>query len=143
VPTMGVDASGRVYVAWSQRTPPYGDARIMMTSSADFVTWTTPAAVDNANLSDDAGVIFSRGHQFMPALTFSDGRLMLLYYDERFDHTIGLFTPNDPFGPFADGRFYREKRDLRGEALSNPAAVYTPFVSDAGLTQMRHTIELR
>ncbi len=142
-PTMAVDANGRVYVAWSQRTPPNGDARIMMTSSADFATWTTPAAVDNSNLSDDAGVIFSRGHQFMPSLTFSDGRLMLIYYDERFDHTVGVFTPNSPFLAALDGRFYTEKRDKRGELTVDPTQVFTPFVSDFNLTQMRHTTETR
>src|SRR3954471_8196950 len=143
-PTMTVDASGRVYVAWSQRgVGPGGDARVVVTSSSDFVTWSAPQAADNAALSDDFGGTFTRGHQFMPTLTFSDGRLMLLYYDERFDHTIGLFTPNQPFAPGTGGRFYTEKRDPRGEAVSNPAAVYTPFVSDAGLTQMRHTVELR
>src|SRR3954465_10334762 len=133
-PTMTVDASGRVYVAWSQRgVGPGGDARIVVTSSSDFLTWTPAQAADNAALSDDFGGTFTRGHQFMPTLTFSDGRLMLLYYDERFDHTIGLFTPTHPttkaFAPAADGRFYTEKRDPRGEAVSNPAAVYTPFVS--------------
>jgi hypothetical protein len=79
----------------------------------------------------------------MPALTFSDGRLMLLYYDERFDHTVGLFTPNAPFTAGVDGRFYKENRDKRGELLDNSAPVFTPFVSDFGLTKMRHTTETR
>src|SRR4029079_7682446 len=39
-PSMTVDAAGRVYVAWSQRgVGPGGDARIVVTSSADFITW--------------------------------------------------------------------------------------------------------
>src|SRR5205085_2439596 len=37
-PTMAVDGSGRVYVAWSQRgVGPNGDARVVVTSTSDFV----------------------------------------------------------------------------------------------------------
>ena len=142
-PAMAVDGNGRVYVAWSQRGIAGSDARIVVTSSADFVTWTTPQAIDNGGLGDDFGATFTTGHQFMPTLTFSDGRLMMLYYDERFDHTVGLFAPNDPFLPEpGTGKFYKEKRDLRGE-LKDGKPFQTPFVSDFGLTEMRHTIEVR
>jgi hypothetical protein len=142
-PAMAVDANGRVYVAWAQRGLAGSDSRIAITSSADFVNWTTPVMADNETLHDDYAASFSSGHQFMPTLTFTDGRLMLLYYDERFDHTVGLFTPNNPFLPeVGTGKFYQEKRDLRGE-LKNGIPFQTPFVTDSGLTEMRHTIEVR
>ena len=38
-----------------------------------------------------------RGHQIMPAMTFANGRLTLLYYDLRLDHYADFYTP-DPAG---------------------------------------------
>ena len=55
----------------------------------------------------------------MPQLTFSQGRLMVLYYDQRLDHTLGLFTPNIPSLPTRDGSFYTVFREP--EAWSPPA----------------------
>ena len=85
-----------------------------------------------------------RGHQFMPQLTFSQGRLMLLYYDQRLDHTLGLAFPTEGF-PDANGRFYLFKRDKKAELLTNPAAVYTFTIADTipPLLSRRHTIDLR
>ena len=56
-PTMAIDGSGRVYVAWSQRgVGPGGDARIMASMSSDGVNWTAPGVVDRSP---------ERGHQIM------------------------------------------------------------------------------
>ncbi len=165
-PALTVDDSGtpgvpgRVYVAWSQRgvatsggiaTP---DARIMMSTSLDGLNWSPPFAIDNQPTSDDFANTFPRGHQFMPQLNFSGGKLMALYYDLRVDHTLGFFTPNaapncadmsnNPFCADSQGRFYKEARNLKGELAGNSqnAAVFTPFLDDAGLTARRHTIEV-
>lgn len=35
-----------------------------------------------------------RGHQIMPAMTFANGRLTLLYYDLRLDHYADIYSPN-------------------------------------------------
>ncbi len=78
----------------------------------------------------------------MPALTFSAGRLMLLYYDTRLDHTAGKFDPTLGY-PDAQGRFYLETRELVGEADLDADVVFTPRVDDASLTQRRHTIDVR
>ncbi len=143
-PTIAVDNASRVYVAWAQRVGPYGDARIMISNSTtNGLTWTTPMAIDNQPVEDDFFTLFPRGHQLMPQLTFSGGKLMALYYDLRLDHTLGFFTPNDPF--VADsplGRFYREARTPEGELPGNSTAVFTPYLDDAGLTKRRHTIEV-
>src|SRR5262249_7491421 len=97
--------------------------------------------------SDDSGNNFNRGHQFMPQLTFASGRLMLVYYDQRLDHTLSLFQPNNPFVPDPQtGRFYLRTQAKRGQLVRpRHAAVFTPFVDDDAsiLTKRRHTIDLR
>jgi hypothetical protein len=153
-PTMAVDDSGRVYVSWSQRQA-NGDARIMMSVSANGVTWTgSGSPVDLGLVADDNGNAFtnlanpSRGHQIMPTLTFNAGKLMLVYYDLRQDHTLGIFT----LTPDLTG--YTETRKLLGELDPsnpnyNPAAVFNPFMTDGAngvgttLTIRRHTIDLQ
>jgi hypothetical protein len=152
-PTVAVDDSGRVYVAWSQRQT-NGDARIVMSVSGDGLTW--PAAgtpVDLGQVPDDLGNPFpnlsnpSRGHQLMPSLSFNAGKLMLAYYDLRLDHTLGVFTPAP------DQKSYLESRQLMGELDPtsggfNPGAVFNPFITDGPLTTTttltvrRHTIDM-
>ena len=81
-PTIAVDHTGRVYVAWAARAyaadhdPINGDARIVMSTSREGLFWTFPRAVDNFP---------GRGHQMMPALTYAGGKLQLVYYDLRED----------------------------------------------------------
>jgi hypothetical protein len=153
-PTMAVDDSGRVYVSWSQRQS-NGDARIMMSVSANGVSWSgSGTPVDLGLVADDNGNSFtnlanpSRGHQIMPTLTFNAGKLMLVYYDLRQDHTLGIFT----LTPDLTG--YIETRKLLGELDPtdpnyNPAAVFNSFMTDgangvgATLTIRRHTIDLQ
>ena len=145
-PTLAVDASSRIYLAWSQRgvngSP---DARVVLTSSADAVNWSAPVPVDNATITDDAGHPFSRGHQLMPSLTVSGGKVMVLYYDLRLDHSVGVFTPNFPFVPNSGGAFYQQTRipvpGSNGQ-VDPPSSVLSPFISDAGLG-IRHTLDVR
>jgi hypothetical protein len=87
-PTMTVDDTGRVYVAWAERgfamintDPDDGDARVLLASSSNGQSWTTPVAVDNGLVA---------GHQIMPALSFAGGKLMIAYYDFRED-VSGVF----------------------------------------------------
>lgn len=135
-PTMAVDGTGRIYIAWAQKgVGPSGDARIVVTSSPDGNSWTTPTAVDPSP---------KRGHQIMPALTFAAGKLMMIFYDLREDHTVGIF---DPLG---DGS-YQESRSPRGDlapAPGEPGKVFTDFIMDQappGFSQLqrRHTIDVR
>jgi len=166
LPTMAVSVAGgvsRVHVAWAQRGATGGDARVVVATSADGgKTWGPPAMVDGGPANDefgapyttDDGQTLTRGHQIMPQMTFSGGKLMVLYYDMRLDHTTGVFAPNEPFEPDADtGRYYSETRKKQGELANppnTPEAVYRPFITDApptstepGLTLRRHTIDLR
>jgi hypothetical protein len=144
-PALTVDDTGRVYLAWSQRQAS-GDARIMMQVSADGLNWSSaPALVDNGPVLDDNGNVFSnlsgRGHQLMPSLNFSAGKLSLVYFDFRQDHTLGFFVEN------ADQVSYTETRQFEGELVGDPAStfVFNSFVSDAAppLTTRRHTVDVQ
>ncbi len=129
-PSMAIDATGRVYLVWSQRDLA-GNARIVISSSSDGVLWTTPASVDPA----------STGQQFMPSITFTAGKLMVLYYDSRDDHTIGVLSKTCPAGqtcvPF--GPFSQYQQPVADIGLPGPLP---GFVSDAGLHR-RRTIDVR
>jgi hypothetical protein len=157
-PTIAVDGNGRAYLAWSQRGAPNatnGEARIAMSTSMDGVNWSTPFFVDKGALNDRGLNVLTTsatplvaGHQFMPALTSTGGLLTLAYYDQREDHTVDLFTPNNPWARDANGFFYNEALALQDCAssfsttLCDPlGAVFTPFLSDANLTR-RHTIDV-
>jgi len=52
---------------------------------------------DVGPVADDNGMSFSnlsgRGSQLMPSLGFAGGKLTLVYYDLRQDHTTGTFVP--------------------------------------------------
>lgn len=150
---------GPLYFAWSQRgIGPNGAARIMMLAfpgnlmiSSRGITQPTPFPVDNGPITDDAGDTFTQGHQWGPSMTYIEGKLMLVYYDQRLDHTLGDDQPNVANGffvPDAQGKFYEESRQPEGELAatngSNYSAVFTPFISDADppLTLRRHTIDL-
>ena len=76
-PTVAVDNSGRVYVAFSQRNAA-GDATVNITTSADgFTNWSVLAAVAPIV----GGTSNGRGHQFMPSMMFAAGKLTLVWYD--------------------------------------------------------------
>jgi hypothetical protein len=81
-PTMALGDLGTVYLAWSQRQGgPAGQARIMISAfRKGGLSWTTPKIADQSY----TGV----GHQFMPSLTFSAWRLMLVWYDQRGDEAL-------------------------------------------------------
>ncbi|MBZ5540581.1 MAG: Ig-like domain repeat protein [Acidobacteriia bacterium] len=156
-PTIGVDGFGTVYLAWSQRgfglsanLTPTADARIVMTTSPNGSNWSKPFPIDNGPLMEgglpllsDSGQTLNRGHQVMPQITLAGGKLFVLYYDLREDHTISRYSPNSPFSPApGTGNFYQEDRVAKGELPSSPDQVFTPFLSDQGLTARRHTIDL-
>ncbi len=140
-PSITTDFFGFVYVAFSARgLSASGDARVVVAGSIDGKNWTPPIMVDNPSQNPQTNPS-GRGHQLMPAITFAQGRLTLLYYDLRLDHYVGFYSPNssNPSG-------YTENLNPEGElALPTPmpGLVFTPFVDDAGLTLRRHTLDLR
>ena len=150
IPTIAisVDSAGnrRIHVAWSQGATAAGDARIvMMTSSAitpttvtdpnwtspagkwtTIVTWSTPAPIDNpvnGAWSDTPSVPHALGDQFMPSLTFGQGRLMLAYYDSRFDYARRyLSSTTDASGNLV----FNEQLGPTVALLNQSTALYDP-----------------
>ncbi|MGI0149661.1 MAG: sialidase family protein, partial [Thermoplasmata archaeon] len=138
-PAMTVDGAGRVYLAWSARAPITNDGRIAMSTFTDAEGWSAPVFVDHHG---------GRGHQFMPTLGFNAGKLTLLYYDQRDDHTVGQLFPPD--GCAAIDQFLAQ-RELQGDlATGNIQNVFNSFLLDGspdeialGELQRRHTIDVR
>ena len=81
LPTIAADHMGRVYVAWAERgfaplnpSITTGDARIVITVSKNGgQTWSQRYPVVARN--------YAGAHEVMPALTFTAGKLQLLFYD--------------------------------------------------------------
>jgi hypothetical protein len=76
-PTMTIDKTGIIYLAWSQRNE-LNYARIVL-KTYDPITgmWYGPFTV-----CDETSVW---GHQFMPALSYAAGKVTLAWYDQRYD----------------------------------------------------------
>ena len=137
-PSITTDMFGFVYVAFSGRgLGPGGDARVVATGSLDGTHWTPAIMVDNPKQNAQTNPS-GRGHQIMPAITFANGRLTLLYYDLRFDHYENIYSSN---GKGTYTPTLTPEGELASPAM--PSKVFTPFIDDAGLTLRRHTIDLR
>jgi uncharacterized repeat protein (TIGR01451 family) len=130
-PTLAFDAASRAYLAWSSRgyagrvTPPSDDdARVVIATSTNGTTWTAPRQVD---VNDQPG------HQIMPALSFAQGKLQLIYYDLREDYSqlFQRFVDELPILNGAPPRV-RHTIDVRA-AQANPAA--EPLFVSTRLTQ--------
>ncbi len=140
-PAITTDFLGLVYVAFSARgLTASGDARVVFAGSIDGAHWTPAIMVDNPSLNAQSNPS-GRGHQIMPAMTFANGRLTILYYDLRLDHYGAFYTPNatSPTG-------YAQTLLPEGElAPPSPVSseVFTNFIDDNGLTLRRHTLDLR
>jgi len=141
-PAIAVDAASNVYVAWSQRgvgnfDTTGGDARIVVATGTPTsnpkrvpLQWSAPLAVDPYS---------SRGHQVIPAMAFSAGKLTVAWYDLRNDDLLALYNPLGSAGQFS------ETLENDGGAPDFPAfGVYIqdptpPYSSDA----RRQTIDVR
>jgi hypothetical protein len=138
-PAIAVDGTSRIYLAWTERNQgapeSAGDARVVLTTSRDGQSWTPRKPV-----ADYPG----RGHQFMPAMNFAGGKLMIIFYDVRDDSTVGNFTS-------LNGGKYSETRVPAGDLATvppHPEKVFTNFLLDAapdiglGGLLRRHTIDI-
>jgi len=121
LPTVAVDASGKVYVAVQERTIPGFSPRIVLrTSPNGGTTWTTGSIVD-------LGTVLN-AHQVMPVLDFAAGQLRLMWYDFRAQN-----LPLDTSGLYITGldrqmETYIAQSNLTSvDANQNP--VFSPSVS--------------
>jgi hypothetical protein len=120
-PTMTVDENGIVYVAWTERgRGPTGEARIMMSTSQGGGGWTQPTAI--INVADPT----YQGHQFMPHLTYAQGKLVLIWYDQRYDEYAPLYGVG---AWISDNMLVRHTTDVRcAQAEPGLAPVFQPSV---------------
>jgi len=132
-PSMAIDQTGRVYLVWSQRNL-FGNARIVMSSSPDGTSWTAPVSVDDPTPT-------FQNQQFMPSITSTAGKLMVLYYDSLEDHTVGVLAKTCPPGKTctAFGQFLEYRQPIADSGLPGP---FPGFLSDAGLHR-RRTLDVR
>ncbi|MCJ7555532.1 MAG: glycoside hydrolase, partial [Gammaproteobacteria bacterium] len=132
-PVAATDGS-KYYVFWSQRgmdgaigtTPEYqcqfGLSRIVMSTSTDGVTWSTPVAVE-ADAAPVAGGNYGKGHQFMPSVAAANGVLQLAWYDTR-DSLLQIHNEGvmDVLFPESDtlryGLIGKQTVDVRGLQIS-------------------------
>ena len=130
------DAPGRVYVAWAARGfvplrsgQTRGDSRIAVSSSLDGVSWSYPAPADGY-----AGA----GHQIIPALAFSGGKLALAYYDLR-ENAAALHE--DFIVEYGQANW---QRCLQSAATLSPwYPAYLSCVISNRTALRRHTLDLR
>ena len=117
-PTLAVDASGVVCLAWAQRMgSATAQSRIVLKTSPDGVDWSQPAQY--VETTDELGAALM-GNQFMPSLTFAAGRLFLAWYDQR-----DTISPVNDTGAVADAYPNRQTIDVRAaEALPDLQPVF-------------------
>ena len=152
-PMMAVDGNGRFYLAWPARVGPLAidgkrDGRIVVSTSSDGVSWSTPVAVDNPP---------SRGHQFMPAITVVQGKVLVGYYDQQEDSTAGELrclsaacqaTPPESRTTAMFDEVRVPMGDLAapaqpGKVFANPFMDAPPSGFGFGALLRRHTIDVR
>lgn len=148
VPALTVDGTGRLWLAFSQRaTDPRGTqaagSRIMITTLAKGATkWTTPYMVDATALRPppEAPPIW---HQFMPALAFAYGKVMLAFYDTRWDNQKSVLTCPANSSCTDLSQLTPHHQPIPGSALANfgYTAVFGPSISDPS-AGIRHTIDV-
>jgi hypothetical protein len=77
-PTMAIDNTGIVYLAWSQRDALNYARIVVKTFNSVTGTWQGPFPV----CANDVNVW---GHQFMPSISYAAGKVTLAWYDQRYD----------------------------------------------------------
>ncbi|HWP99995.1 MAG TPA: hypothetical protein VNK92_05960 [Vicinamibacterales bacterium] len=118
-PTMAVDHTGRLHLLVAVRGPL---ARIVHLSSADGgTTWTGPTPIDDPTNSV--------GHQVMPALSYSAGRLHAIWYDQRDDVSGVNTTPfiNEADVLWSKKRHTLDVRGAEGIVQADGSVVWVPY----------------
>lgn len=122
---------GRVYLAFAARgfdaTRP-NDSRIVISTSLDGATWSTPKKADAST---------NAGHQIMPSLAFAGGKLALAFYDLRDDRA----GSSEDF-VFEYGQTAYNQCVATGQTFTFSSLVACMLANPNGLTR-RHTLDMR
>ncbi|MBI5282132.1 MAG: pentapeptide repeat-containing protein [Candidatus Solibacter usitatus] len=138
--SVGGDGKSRVHVVWSQRKA-NGDARIAMSTSVNAGNnWSTPQYVDDWTSDPANPANPGRGHQFQPTLTFAGGKLMAAWFDQRYDHTVGVLECPSGTNCKSIAEFVERREPVGALASGQVSTVFSQYLTDAGLTR-RHTID--
>ncbi len=141
-PSLATDMKGRLYVGWSQRgnaSDPitHGDARVtLMAVTPNFAGNSGHVSSVQVSAPIPVDSFSGRGHQIMPSLAFSSGKLTAAWYDFRND---GQFTVYDATG---GGQYTTTQQVPVGvtpvfsTAVADPLPPYSPSV-------WRHTVDIR
>lgn len=116
-PTMAVDDTGIVYLAWSEHgMGPNGESRLMLVTSTNGTKWSNPKPIENPETME--------GHQFMPTMAFANGKLMVAWYDSRNDYSQQFTEYIDETHP--EYRHTVDVRIARAEPGNDP--VFEPSI---------------
>jgi uncharacterized protein YjbI with pentapeptide repeats len=182
MPSMAISSDGAsswAHVVWAAREAANGLSKVWMTNAKVFpppagdqdaddpddyeddtrLTWTKPALAPVGTVGDDLNHVFTRGHQYMPAVTASQGKLVLFYYDSRFDHMRRYYKPypldaQGNWTPDLQGKFYQEELAPIGDREDAKNPTYPLIYGNVGLTPpadiydgalqfTRHTVDVR
>ncbi len=91
-PTSTMDAEGNIYVAWTKRNMgPNLEAHIMISTSHDGLNWSLPKkAITSLDDWTNPYFAYAPGYEFMPSITFAAGKLIMIWYDQRWDVSAWL-----------------------------------------------------
>ena len=140
VPSIAVDGSSRVWIAYSQRvngptSGTYGSRIMVTTLPAGSKTWSTPYIADKLSPT-----LSAYGHQFMPALSFAFGKMMLAWFDSRNDNKESILAC--PGGGCTNlAQLTPQSIPIPGSSVATPASVFTPYILDPN-SGIRHTIDV-
>ena len=140
-PSLAVDGNGLLYVAWSGRgvfpdSKTGDDARITVIAGSPIYARDGSLSLIFFGLPVTVDPYEGRGHQIMPALAYSSGKLTVAWYDFRNDDKIAVYTVNP-------GGSYSSTQQLPQGVIpqftnfvADPAAPYLPSV-------WRQTVDIR
>lgn len=113
-PTLTVDDMGIVYIAWAQRIG-VKKTNIVISTSSDGKKWSPARKAERGFGEDDSEKDSGdniKGHQFQPSLTFAQGKLMMVWYDQR-DDLAQEALGNKAFKEYIEDSLVRHTVDVR------------------------------
>jgi len=120
-------SSGKVYAVWNDYST--GNAHILSSRSSDGVRWSTPVRVDSESPQN------TQNFWPFPVVTFSDGKIKVIYYTNR----VSGATPLDVFVSESSnrGKSFRSNKRITDQSFNPntgefpaPGTGNTTFIGD-------------